>query len=103
MKFKNFEKGVLEVEIGDLPDYEELVAFIHENERSIADAMKKVRGNFPSEPSVECISAIEVAMLHKEKGPDKVKVRFSKEAAGREYDYKELIKTLSYAKEELLK
>ncbi len=96
------KKNIYEIEIGSPPDYEELVAYIYLSDKSIADIIER-RKNKQSRPSDDYVESEEIALLHKEEGPDKVKIRFSEYAAQNDLDVDKVLKVIKEAKEELLK
>ena len=98
------KERVLEVEIGSPPDYEELVAYVSANDRSIGEVLQYNSDN-PSnnESRTEIICGSEIALIHKEEGPDKVKVKFLEGIQDQEYAFDDLIQALEKAKEALLR
>jgi len=98
------KEKVLEVEIGSPPDYEELVAYIQANDRSVRELLHQNANDLSyKEPHTEIVNGLEIALLHQEEGPDKVKIKFLDDVQGQEYSFDELMKVLKKAKEALLR
>lgn len=90
------KKKVYEVEIGSPPDYEELVAYLY-----YGDSLGNILHN--NAKKMDDFRRDDVAILTKEEGPDKVKIKFSEYALKNELNVDELLKAIKEAKEELLK
>lgn len=99
------KKNVYEVEIGDLPEYEKLVAFIYISDKSIASLMKRVesKGLNENEYHIDDVNSEEIAMISREEGIDKMKIRFSKYASKNDLDLDEFMNAIEKAKRALSK
>ena len=96
------KRETYEVEIGSPPDYEELVAYIHTSEKPLKHVVYK-KNKLSDEQSVYYVYRDEVAILDKEEGPNKVRIKFSKYVLKNEMYVDDLLKVIKEAKEELLK
>ncbi len=92
------KKKVYEVVIGSPPEYDELVAYLYYGE-SLKDALEDEESN----EEIINLDRYEIAILTKEEGPDKIKIRFSEYATKNDLNIDELLKVIKNAKEELLK
>lgn len=99
------KKNVYEVEIGDLPEYEKLVAFIYISDKSIASLMKRVESKRlnDNEYHIDDVNSEEIAMISREEGKDKMKIRFSKYASQNDLDLYEFMNAMEKAKRALSK
>ena len=104
------KKNVYEVVIGDLPDYEELVAFIYLSNPLSNQAVAKLLADkssilskmfIPGKYKATYAKSEEIAMVHTEEGRDKMKIRFSKYASKNDLDLDEVIKAIDKAKKRL--
>lgn len=97
------EKRFYRVVIGDLPDYEELVAFIYISDKSLSKLRETSQSILleENEYHVNYINSEEIAMVHTEEGRDKMKIRFSKYASKNDLDLDEVIKAIDKAKKML--
>ena len=102
MKIKRMSKDVLEIEEGSPLDYDELVVYVMAREKSLAKLVQQNIENPPEEPSIEYSNDLEIALLHKEEGPDKVKIKFLEGIQEQEYAFDEFIQILEKARETLL-
>jgi hypothetical protein len=89
-------KNVYETEIGSPPDYEELVAYVYYG-NSFGDVL------YNNVEMPRNFTRHDVAILTKEEGPDKVKIKFSEYVTQNNLNVDELIEAIKVAKEELLK
>lgn len=98
------KEKILEIAIGSPPDYEELVAYIEANDRSVRELLHHNANNLSHNKShTEMVNGLEIALLHKEEGPDKVKIKFLEGVQDQEYSFDEFMRVLTKAKEALLK
>jgi hypothetical protein len=95
-------RDILEIEEGSPLDYEELVVYIMAREKSLVELVKKNMEHPPDKPYIECGTDLEIALLHQEEGPDKVKIKFLEGIQEQEYAFDDLIQVLQKAKEALL-
>ncbi|MEL6413010.1 MAG: hypothetical protein AAFQ08_02700, partial [Bacteroidota bacterium] len=56
-----------------------------------------------NESYTELVNGVDIALLHKEEGPDKVKVKFLEGIQEQEFAFDDLMQALQKAKEELLR
>lgn len=96
------DRSILEIEEGSPLDYDELVVYVMAREKSLAELVKKNMEHPPDKPHIECGTDLEIALLHKEEGPDKVKVKFLEGIQDQEYAFDDLIQVLKKAKAALL-
>lgn len=94
-------KKVLEIEIGSPLEYEELVAYISLNDKSIVELLNSSNPT-DNKSHTEIVNGVEVALLHKEEGPDKVKIKFLEGIQEQEFSFDDLMQALQKAKEALL-
>lgn len=98
------KEKILEIVIGSPPDYEELVVFIEANDRSVRELLHHNANNLSHKKSrTEIINGLEIALLHKEEGPARVKIKFLEGVQEQEYAFDEFMRILEKAKEALLK
>ena len=98
------KEKVLEVAIGSPPDYEELVAYIQANDRSVRELLHYNANKLShKKPRTEIVNGLEIALLHNEEGLDKVKIKFLDGVQDQEYSFDEFMRVLTKAKEELLR
>jgi len=95
-------KKVLEIEEGSPIDYEELVVYIVARERPIDEIMDEINQAASGKSSVVYGNDSDIILLHKEEGPDKVKVKFLEGIQDQELAFDDLIQALQKAKETLL-
>jgi hypothetical protein len=97
------KEKILEIVIGSPPEYEELVAYIQANDRSIYELLYRNSGNSSRKKSrTEVVNGLDIALLHQEEGPEKVKIKFLEGIQEQEYAFDELMSILKKAKEALL-
>ena len=92
------EKKIYEVQIGSPPDYEELVGYIYLSNESISGRIKNYKRSH--KPSIYYIESEEIAIITKEEGPDKVKIKFSEYTTQNELELDELMEAIKKAKED---
>jgi hypothetical protein len=98
------KKRVLEAEIGSPVDYERLVAYIYANEVSLQEVLQLSPEEYNKKwgPGSHYFQGDEVAIIHQEEGPDKLKVRFTEYAAQQDWDLDELLGVIQQAKDALV-
>ena len=96
-------RNILEIEEGSPIDYDELVVYIMAREKSLAKLVQQNIEDPPKRPSIEYSNDLEIALLHKEEGLDKVKIKFLDGVQDQEYSFDEFMRVLTKAKEELLR
>ena len=95
-------REILEIEEGSPLDYDELVVYIMAREKSLAGLVKHNKKFPPKESYTECCNDLEIALLHKEEGPEKMRIKFLEGVQNQEYDLDNFIRILKKAKKKLM-